>query len=388
MSLELFSEEDFRRLCDGGGTGPRVSIYMPTEKAGKEIQQNTIRFKNLLREAEERLGAMDGLRPAEVAALLRPAHELIEDTPFWQHQEEGLALFLSAAGARRYRVPIRLNELVVVNRHFHLKPLLRLLTGDGRFLILTLSQRDIGLWEATRYSMRRLDLGDTPTRLEDVVGSQVEERHLTFRTAAPAPAGRDSAAFHGHGGGTDDVKPEIRKFFNAVDRGVTKIIGGRAEPLVLAGVEFLLPIYREVSDYPHLLAEEVRHGTTLIGPAELHEKAWALVAPRFEAERRVSRERYLELAGTGRTSSALPDVVPAAGDGRVETLFVAAGQRRWGTYDEAGRSVALHDEPGDGRRDLLDLAAVLTLAKGGRVFVVEPDEVPAAGQPLAAIFRY
>lgn len=387
--MELFSTSDFQELSDGAGEGPRVSIYMPTEKAGTQTQQNPIRFKNLVRLAEERLGQMNGLRPTEVTALLRPAYDLIEDTPFWQHQEEGLALFVAQPGARHYRVPIKLNELVVVDRHFHLKPLLRLLTGDGRFLVLTLSQRDVGLHEGTRYSIRELDLGDTPTRLEDVVGYDVERSPLQFHTKAPAAGGRDRAAmFHGHGAGEDDVKPEIRKFFAAVDRGVMKIIGARDEPLVLAGVEYLLPIYREVNDYPHLLEQELRHGANGMSVGELHERAWEIVRPRFVAQRREARERYAALAGTGRTSSDLGQVVPAAGDGRIETLFVASGQRRWGSYDEEQRSIGLHDEPGGGRRDLLDLAAVRTIANGGKVFVVEPAEVPAEGEPLAAIFRY
>jgi hypothetical protein len=37
--------------------------------------------------------------------------------------------------------------------------------------------------------------------------------------------------------------------------------------------------------------------------------------------------------------------------------------------------------------DLFDFAAVQTLLKGGKVFVVEDDAV-ADGSPIAAVFRY
>jgi hypothetical protein len=41
---------------------------------------------------------------------------------------------------------------------FHLKPLLPLLTGDGRFYILALSQNQVRLLQGTRYSVRGLYL--------------------------------------------------------------------------------------------------------------------------------------------------------------------------------------------------------------------------------------
>jgi len=47
-----------------------VSLYMPTHRAGRETEQDPIRYKNLLREAEERLMA-NGLRSPEVQEMLK-----------------------------------------------------------------------------------------------------------------------------------------------------------------------------------------------------------------------------------------------------------------------------------------------------------------------------
>ena len=43
---------DFQALADASSTC--ISIYMPAEKAGAETRKNPIRFKNLIREAEEK----------------------------------------------------------------------------------------------------------------------------------------------------------------------------------------------------------------------------------------------------------------------------------------------------------------------------------------------
>jgi len=47
-----------------------VSLYMPTHRAGRETEQDPIRYKDLLREAEERLMA-NGLRSPEVQEMLK-----------------------------------------------------------------------------------------------------------------------------------------------------------------------------------------------------------------------------------------------------------------------------------------------------------------------------
>ena len=71
-----------------------VSIYLPTHRAGSDIQQDPIRLKNLLRRAEESLGA-GGMRGAAARELLQPARELIDDRAFWHYQGDGLALFVA-----------------------------------------------------------------------------------------------------------------------------------------------------------------------------------------------------------------------------------------------------------------------------------------------------
>jgi hypothetical protein len=48
--------------------GPCVSVFMPMHRSGPETQQDPIRLKNLIREAEERLIAR-GLRTPEAKEL-------------------------------------------------------------------------------------------------------------------------------------------------------------------------------------------------------------------------------------------------------------------------------------------------------------------------------
>src|SRR5512136_2539596 len=81
--------------------GPCVSVFMPMHRSGAETQQDLIRFKNLLREAEERLMTR-GIPAPEAKELLESAQTLLQGDPFHQHQSDGLAMFLSAEMFRTY----------------------------------------------------------------------------------------------------------------------------------------------------------------------------------------------------------------------------------------------------------------------------------------------
>jgi hypothetical protein len=385
--MKLISIDEFQQLVEQPD-GISVSIYLPTEISGKETQQNTIRFKNLVRRAEQTIVGQGLMRARDVNDLLRPARGLIDDVPFWQHQQAGLAVFVSPTLFRSYRVPIRFRELVEVENRFHLKPLLRLLSCDGEFAIVSLNRKDVRLFRSTRFRIDEIDLGDTPTSVIDVMGEGPGERGLQWRTAASSGRGDHSALFHGHGRNDEDLTPELRKLLTAVDRGVCSRLRAMSIPLLLVGPEDLLSLYRELSNYPDLHADELKINASEMKDDELRERAWAVLEPSFQHEQQRTAERFRQLSGTGMASSSLQEIVLASHDGRVDALFVARGHYRWGQYDPDAREVKLQGQPGNGAQDLLDLAAVQTLRHHGKVFVIESEQVPDDNASIAAVYRY
>jgi len=92
--MTLLSIDELKTLIENSQT-PCVSLYMPMQKAGPEIRQNPIRFKNLVREAEERLQELE-IFPTEVENLLQQVQEL-DQAEFWENQDHGLAILLQSA---------------------------------------------------------------------------------------------------------------------------------------------------------------------------------------------------------------------------------------------------------------------------------------------------
>jgi len=363
-----------------------ISIYTLMERLGAETQQNPIRFKNLIRQAEEQLRSL-GLRGQDARDLLQPAHKL-DTYDFWQHQSDGLAIFLSPNQCRYYCLPIAFPKLAVVTDRFHLKPLLQLLSGDGQFYILALSQNQVRLFQGTRYSVSEVELADVPTSIGEALQYDDPEKSLQFHTGtSQGGSGDRTAMFHGQGAGEDDHKENLLRYFRKINDGLESLLKTEQAPLILAGVDYLLPIYQQASTYSHVLTDGITGNPEMLKTEELQSQAWKIVQPYFELAKESTIARYQELQGTEKTASTIEQVVSAAYFQRVETLFVPVGEQVWGIFDPTANAVQIHAQPRAGDEDLLALAALHTLTNGGTVYAVEPGNVPE-DQPIAAIFRY
>jgi hypothetical protein len=365
--------------------GWHVSLFMPTHRAGRKTEQDPIRFRNLLREAEERL-LSKGLRSPDVREMLKPAQRLGQEPRFWRNQSHGLAVFLTGEEFHFYRLPLPFEELVVISQVFHLKPLLPFFASDGHFYALTLSQNRVRLLEGTRHTVDEIDLESMPESMAEALQYDRFERQLQSHSDTSSGTGSRSTMFHGHGVG-DRPKGRILRWFRVIDRELPNLLTGKQSPLVLAGVEYLFPLYKQANTYPHLLEEGIAGSPDELTPEELHARAWPLVQPTFMEAREEAAARYSQLVGTGQTTADVREAVLAAHRGRIDTLFVALGIQLWGKFDPSTVTIHVHEDPEPGDEDLLDRAAIQTILKGGTVYAVEPGQVPDDAS-LAAVFRY
>lgn len=386
--MDLFGRDDLNTLVDARDS-VCVSIYLPTFRKGHETQQNRIRFKNLLGEAEEMLGRMEGSEGSK--GLLVPAKALLEDPFFWLHQSDGLSAFVARDFFRTYRLPIDFQDMVGIAGRFHVKPILPLFFNDARVYILAFSQNDVRLFQSSRQWVREVYPEHLPKRLSEALRYDETEQQLQFHTrtagASTGATGRRPGMFHGHGGTSAESKDRIVRYFREIDRGLQEVLRDERAPLILAGVEYLFSLYREANTYQHLLEEGIAGNPEEVSAEELHRRAWEIVGPLLEKGRKDALDKYGNLAGTGRTSDDLKEILAAAHRGRVDVLFAPSGVAVWGKFDVDSEAATLHDEKEPGDEDLLDLAVVQTIGRGGTVYMVPPEETPNRSQ-AAAVFRY
>jgi len=370
--IDAVTDSDVRALA-GHQDGPCVSMFMPTHRAGPETRQDPLRFRNLTGEAAARLSEQ-GLTSREVVDFLAPVASLDGDTVFWRHMADGLAVFLAPGVHRRFRVPLDLEEGLFVGDGFRLRPLLPLTAENGSFLVLSLSQNEVRLFEATRSSIGEVALGPGPASMAEALADEDHERQLQVRSSGKASAAGRSM-YHGHGAGGEIDKQQLERYFRAVDSSLGGILGVGRHPLVLACVAYYAPIYRAVSRYPVIAEGCVEGSPEERSPQELHAAAWPLVAPLLDDARRDAEARLAAVAGTDRSLDDPAAIADAARQGRVDTLFLAAAEAPGG---RPGPDVI---PPAD--EDLLEGATRDTLRAGGAVFA----EHPGWGR-AAALLRY
>lgn len=382
--MDLLTIDDIRELIEKQERWC-VSIYLPTHRAGKETGQDSIRLKNLLSEAGQRLAA-GGYRLPDIQEMLEPAQKLINDAIFWRNQGDGLALFLFRDFVRSFRLPLKFEELIVVTDRFYTKPLLPLLSGDGRFFILALSQNEVRLLQGSRHSISDIELEQVPSSLEEALKYDDPEKQLQFHTKTGGP-GKRAAIFHGHGVGIDEAKDNILRYFRQIDKGLHEILKQETSPLVLSGVEYLFPLYRRASSYQHILDRGIPGNPEEMSPEDLHKSAWAVVEPLFRKAEEEAAARYRSLLDSGKSSHDITKIVPASFYRKIDVLFVALGIQQWGAFDPERNVVYLHAEAELHDEDLLDFAAVHTLINGGTIYALNQESLPDTS-PIAAIYRY
>ncbi len=386
--MELLRIETLRALVEHK-QWPCISMYLPTHRTGrKEIREDSIRLKNAIAEAKERLSEA-GYSKDRASKLLEQASNLVVNQSFWLYQSDGLALFASPELFQYYRLPLRFRDEVVVSDHFSIRQLVPLFSEDGRFYILALSQKQIRFFEATRLGIQERAVPEMLKSIDDLRQYDAVEEHLQAHTMAISQAAATNLVFHGQGGIADKAtyKSDIVQYVRAVARKLEKYLNSDAAPLVLAGVEYEQAFYRRENAYHNLLDEGVLGNPEELDPNQLHAAALEIVEPRFAEARRTILGHYADLSNTDKTSDRLETILPAAHHGRVRALFIETHAKVWGQFDPDTLLTTLHGSPEEGDVDLIDLATVYVLQHQGMIYAMRKEEMPTES-PQAAIFRY
>lgn len=369
--------------------GTFISIYLPTFSSGVDIRQNPVRFKQLLREAEAGLYDMEW-RKEEVETFLNSATDLIADIKFWQNQSDGLALFIDEEGIKYFRVPLEFKESITISNKIYIKPLLPLFSGNGQFNILALSKNAVRFFRCTRQNVMEMELEGAPKSMFDM---QVDDDYENPNTRTSLRLGGNDLVYNkatqSQNNENDYERNELTRYFRAIDQALVNFHEGENIPLVLAGVEYLIPIYREKSNYPHIVEDFIRGNPEMLSSDDLHKLAWDIVEPIFLEEQRDAENKYTQYSGQRNKLflNSLDKIIPAAFNGQIEALFIDKDTDKWGKFDHQKNRMELQEEGSSGAEDLIEYVSVLTLSRGGKVFALNGEHIPNE-ETVAAVLRY
>lgn len=365
-----------------------ISLYMattgsPSVEANR--QKDFIGFKNKLQQLTALLRERD-MDQTAIERLLKPGYDLLRDESFWSNLSAGLAVFVADGYFKFLRLPVAPRDEILINTTFYLTPLIPVMTSAEYFYILVLSKKAAKLYRADAFGMSFIPVQGMPRGVEDVVHFENKGDRDLYRTdTSGAGAG---ASYHGTGTGRPDPKANLAMYFDEVDETLWKEVLNRENvPLVLAGVEYLIPIYKQVAQYKPIWDEAITGSYEHEDTTALYEVARAKMEPYFEERAARALNLFANQSATELTSSIPDDVIPAAHYGRVSHLFALQGEHIWGSFDEMNNRLTRHSEREEDDECLVDRTVIKTLLNGGEVFLLPAEKMPAKS-PLAATMRY
>ena len=383
----LLSKEQFADLANFK-SDCCVTLYMATTTSTNvdaNRQKDFIAFKNKLQQLTMLLRDKN-IDQTQIERLLKPGYDLLRNEQFWSNLSQGLAVCIADGYFKYMKLPLCPKEEMLINSTFFLTPLIPVITSKDYFYVLVLSKKQAKLYRADAFGMQYVPVAGMPRGVDDVVHfEQKDDKDLIRTDTNGAGAG---ANYHGMGTGRPDPKTNLAMYFDEVDETLWKeVLHKENAPLLLAGVEYLIPIYKQVAKYKPIWDEAITGSHEHEDTQALYQQARAKMEPYFQERVTKALNVYGNQSATELTSAIPDDIIPAAHYGRVSQLFVLAGEHIWGTFDEMNNGLMIHQNQEEGDECLVDKSVIKTILNGGEVFILPAGKTPG-GSKLAALMRY
>jgi len=345
---------------------PALSVLLTTRPGPMMASSDVIRLHQLGGAAERRLAAEppSGAVDAVVAGWRALAVE-VRRAPTAQ----GLALFVSEFRTEVVRLPIPVEDRVVVDPTFATRDLLRALDEDPRYRLLVLSERTARLFEGRTSQLRNVVNGSFPVSTS--MGHDRRDRSRQF--------GRERS---------DRRDATLRSHLRKVDDALLARCGDEPLPLIVAGGPRQLASFMALSTQATTVVGELHgsHEQTPVGA--LAALARPLLGQHRQASQRAAMVRLDGRQERHRLAEGIDAVWAAAVDGRVDRLWVEETFALPARVAPDGRGLepAVDIEHPDVIDDTVDEILELVHRAGGQAAVVD-DGALTDRQRIAALIR-
>ncbi len=274
-----------------------VSIILNTHRTRPDNQKDALTLKNLVKEAEGRLFNEESKRDAK--ALIERLRNL-ESTIDHGQNLESLILFVNEDIAELVRLPIAVENRVVIDHTFATRDLVRTLHVETSYFVLVLSQRKVRLIKAFN------------DKVVAEVGRPFPIENTAFYATNKAELSNASRQTN-----------LIAEFFNRVDKEVNAVRKENPLPVIICTEEGNYHEYLKITDQKgSILSEYLKKN-------RLDEKAHAIVTEAWKIMQNVTIEKsharkadLQKAISAGNFLSDVTDIWRAILKGRIQTLFI------------------------------------------------------------------
>ncbi|KXK39940.1 MAG: hypothetical protein J5I52_04815 [Saprospiraceae bacterium] len=336
-----------------------VTIVLNTHKTHPENQKDGIHLKNMITQATERLQNEFGVDYARryTEKLLKLGAEIDHN-----YNELGLMLFVNDDIAEYLRLPIKVNDRVIIDKTFATRPIVRSLKQDTDYYVLVLNKQNARLIEASM----------------DTVVDEIRSEGFPFK-------GKGSLTTDKHE--TGNITQE---FFNSVDKAINVIRKAKPLPIVIYAEENNYHQYLKEADFPKTILGHVTLQNFDESPTSILRTIWPLMAELTIAKNRARISELEQAVGVGKYLVDINEIWKAIREGRGDTLFLEEGYIQSVREEADGTLTPIEYSKISSKNDIDDILDEMieqTLKFGGDVVFLEKDSMKDFNK-LALVTRY
>lgn len=327
-----------------------ISLVLPTHRTHPDSDKDVITLKNLVTEAENAVHSMLNKRAAAVVVEnMKEAQAAVDHSL----NLDSMVLYANEYFASVVKLPIELEESIMIGKNFDLRPLYKTLQQNRRYYILTVSRGVIRLIEAFNdKAEQEIKNNDFPFVNRDY--HVVDETKLM----------QDSF-----------VDNQIKEYFNDADKSFQQHYNENPLPLILAGDVKSVSYYKEEMDNTDMIIGEVEGN---FDNATLHE-IMKVVFPEVEKYREKKQQEYMSQIDNAISayvlSTDLNEIYRAAVEGAADTLYVGDNFALSGSIDEDNFEIEEEPSKEVNTNDILSELIKIVQDNGGNVIFVEDEKL-------------
>ena len=277
-----------------------ITIIATTHRTKPDYLDDGLRLKNLIKEAEDRIMADTTKRNA--TALLEKLNKLASSIDHSKNLES-LMLFVNDEIAEFTRLPIKVEDRVVIDDTFATRDLIRAMHLETHYYILVLSQDKIRLIEAMNDKIIQ-EIGN-PFPFENT-------QFFSKNRAAGAIASKQTSL--------------IAEYFNQADKLVNEVRKNNPLPVLICGLEENHNEYIKIADKKHSIYD-VFLDKNKINDADhsIVEESWEVVKKYVIEKNNERKEELKKAVGQNKFLSDTNEIWRAIHEGKIQSLFVEQG---------------------------------------------------------------
>jgi len=363
--------------------GPCITIVL----GGNEAGDTAIELKGAVNGIRKSIESQEKTAQTQVESMLEAIEQAGRDIRGEAKARGAIVILASPGDTRLFRVSNAVKPVARIGEHFDIRTLLQIENGQNSFYILALSQNRPRMLRCTESTSEEIEIPGAPTSLSDSMQTRQPDHVLDNRVTAGPSVGAGTGVMFGTSSDRDDKDEYMLHFFMELDKAVSRMLNGASEPLIPAGVEHEIALYKRVNTYPHLTEPGIHGAPDGLEGGEMHRRALELLAEREAQMGNQVPSDFDKRVGTGHASTHVQEIVAAAFEGRVSQLFLQQNASYMGSFDTVRQRVKHTEDPLDSPVDLIDAAAEQTVLHGGTVNIL-PNSAMPNGVPVCALMRY